>query len=118
MTTMIQTYTFILLCLIMNAFGFSMHSGSISTTPAFRVRSDTHLQMGLFDMFSPEAKAAREAAEAKKRAEQEEEIRLMMERRRNPEKMKEYKEDVKQRREAYANERDKFISEEEKKGAA
>lgn len=115
---MVQTNIFILSSLIMNASAFLIHTGSRSLTNVASFRSDTHLHMGLFDMFSPEAKAAREAAEAKKRAEQEEEIRLMMERRRNPEKMKEYKEDVKQRREAYANERDKFVSDEEKKGAA
>jgi hypothetical protein len=108
-----KTYSTIILCLVSKAMAFSVLPLSNNV-----LVSNSKLQMGLFDMFSPEAKAAREAAEAKKRAEQEEEIRLMQERRRNPEKMQEYQEQVKQRRDAYAEDRDKFIAEEEEKGAA
>merc|ERR1712241_1533062 len=56
--------------------------------------------MGLFDMFSPEAKEKRER---KKRLEIEEQERLQKEiidRRRNPRKMEEYEDKTSQRREA------------------
>lgn len=108
-----KTKSAIILCIVSNTMAFTIPPMSNTA-----IVSNSKLQMGLFDMFSPEAKAAREAAEAKKREEQEEEIRLMQERRRNPEKMQEYQEQVKQRRNAYAEDRDKFVAEQEEKGAA
>ncbi len=77
-----------------NASGFTpMHKN---------VLSNTQMNMGLFDdlnlIFSEEGKKNRAAFEDEQRREQEAAQREIMERRRNPDKMQQYDQDVKQRR--------------------
>ncbi len=64
------------------------------------------LDMGLFDMFSEEARKEREEQKRKRLAEEEEALREMMERRRNPDKMEKYFDDVQKRRNERNEERD------------
>uniref|UniRef100_A0A6V2PYF5 Uncharacterized protein n=1 Tax=Ditylum brightwellii TaxID=49249 RepID=A0A6V2PYF5_9STRA len=60
--------------------------------------STTAHEMGMFDFFSSEAREARELAKRKEYEEQERLQQEIMERRRNPEKMREYESKVRVRR--------------------
>lgn len=71
----------------------SPSSSSLSTSTA------TQLQMGLFDFFSDDARKAREEKKRKLVEEQERLQKAIMERRRNPELMEKYEEQVSIRRE-------------------
>ena len=68
--------------------------------------TDSKLDMGLFDMFSEDARKEREEQKRKRLAAEEQALREMMERRRNPDKMEEYFDDVQQRRKERKDERD------------
>jgi hypothetical protein len=76
--------------------GFTMVSPSSSSlSPS----TATQLQMGLFDFFSDDARKAREEKKRKLVEEQERLQKAIMERRRNPELMEKYEEQVSIRRE-------------------
>eukprot|EP00979_Chaetoceros_neogracilis_P003102 scaffold526_cov251-Chaetoceros_neogracile.AAC.5 len=68
----------------------------------YTTRHKTQLYMGLFDdlklIFSDEGKKNKAEYEEQQKIEQEEAQRMVMERRRNPEKMQRYEEEVKSRR--------------------
>ena len=68
--------------------------------------STTSLNMGLFDMFSEEARQKRREREEREREEQEELQRQILERRRNPEAMEEYEARVSVRRKLYMSGRE------------
>jgi hypothetical protein len=61
--------------------------------------SSTQVSMGLFDFFSDEAKEKRELKKRQEVEEQERMQKVIMDRRRNPEKMEEYEANVQYRRE-------------------
>ena len=71
--------------------------------------STTRIEMGLFDdlslIFSDEGKKNRAAYEEERRRDQEAAQREIMERRRNPEKMQQYDQEVKQRRKGLEEEK-------------
>lgn len=69
-----------------------------SVNAAATKSSSSSLQMGLFDFFSPEARKEREEQKQREIEEQERRQRLIMERRRNPEKMEEYEAKIRVRR--------------------
>lgn len=69
-------------------------------------QSATSISMGLFDFFSEEARKEREVRREREIAEQEEIQREILELRRNPEKMDEYKARTVKRRQAISNGKD------------
>jgi hypothetical protein len=75
MVAIIRSFFFVALAVSVSAFAPSQQSVSISQ------KSSSHLQMGLFDFFSEEAKADRKAADEKRKEEEEEGYQKMMQRR-------------------------------------
>ena len=84
--------------------------GTDAFAPVPKASYSTRTFMGLFDdlqlIFSDEGKKNREEYEARQRAEQEAAQREIMERRRNPEKMAQYEENVVKRRQQLKEERE------------
>ena len=76
MVAIIRTSFCVALVASASAFAPSQQSISISQR-----QSSSHLQMGLFDFFSEEAKADRKAADEKRKEEEEEGYQKMMQRR-------------------------------------
>ena len=76
-------------------------SGFVAPMPATAVTSTTAVSMGLFDMFSEEARKERREREDREREEQEELQRQILERRRSPELFEEYEARVAVRRKLY-----------------
>lgn len=71
------------------------------TPPATAVASTTAVSMGLFDMFSEDARKERREREQRERDEQEDLQRQILERRRSPELFEEYEARVAVRRKLY-----------------
>lgn len=89
---------------------------SITASTAFvlqpaAVSSSTSVQMGLMDFFSPDAKQAREEKRRREIEEQERLQKVIMERRKNPEKMEEYESKVALRRQLIMEGNDEAASE-------
>lgn len=87
-------------------------NGSVAFAPVSQqalTTSTTSLSMGLFDMFSEEARQKRKEREERERAEQEELQRQILERRRNPQAMEEYEARVSVRRKLYMSGREDLV---------